>query len=73
MVQATFRSMFSNVDPTFALEILKRKCAREKNDRLFEAFLDLKSAFDSINRRLLESLLEFGSPSCFVAIIADMY
>ena len=73
MVQSAFRWTFSNVDPTFALEILKRKSARGKNDRLFEAFLDLKSAFDSINRRLLESLLEFGSPSCFVAIIADMY
>ena len=37
-------------------------------------FLDLRSAFDSVNRRLLiESLLEIGLPSCFVAIIAAMY
>ena len=37
-------------------------------------FLDLRSAFDSVNRRLLiESLLEIGLLSCFVAIIAAMY
>ena len=36
--------------------------------------MDLRSAFDSVNRRLLfESLLEIGLPSCFVAIIAAMY
>ena len=73
-VQVGFRSTFSTVKHIFTLEILRLKYARGKNGRLFVAFLDLRSAFDSVNRRLLiESLLEIGLPSCFVAIIAAMY
>ena len=65
-IQAGFRSTFSTIDHIFTWDALRRKYARGKTGRLFVAFLDLKSAFDSVNRRLLiESLLEIGLQSCF--------
>jgi len=71
-VQAEFR--YSTVDHIFILDILRSKYTRGNNGQLFVAFLDLKSALNSVNRRLLvESMLEISLPPCFVAIIADMY
>ena len=48
-VEAGLRSTFSTVDHIFTLDILRSKYARGENGRVFIAFLDLKSAFNSVN------------------------
>ena len=50
-----------------------RKQVRRKEGRLFVAFLDLKGAFDGVDRSLMIEFLALGLPTAFVKIIASMY
>ena len=73
-LQAGFRKGYSPIDQIFILLGMIRKQVSRKEGRLFVAFLDLKWAFDGVDRSLMiESLLALGLPSAFVKIIASMY
>ena len=73
-IQARFRENYSTIDQIFILTSLIRKYTRKKEDKLFVAFLDLKGAFDSVNREILmHCLINLGLPRQFVRILLQMY
>ena len=71
--QGGFRKGYSTTDRVFILSGLIEKHESGKN-KLYVPFLDLKKAFDNVNRVLLKkSLHDVGLPSCFICFVVKMY
>ena len=72
--QIGFRSGHSTLDHCAVLSHLAYKYSIKANSKLFVAFLDLKAAFDSVDRQLLWSKLErTGIPSNLINPIRQLY
>lgn len=71
--QAGFRSGRSTIDMIFSLRQLQEKC-REKQLPLYVAFVDLKKAFDSVNRAGLYKILsKIGCPPNLLSLIRSLH
>ena len=71
--QFGFRPQRSTVDAIFVLHSLVNKIIN-KNERLYCAFIDLKSAFDKVNRNgLWSKLYNLGIKGKFLRVIKNMY
>ena len=71
--QAGFTPKRSTSDCILALRVLAQQ-RREYRQPLLAAYIDLKSAFDSIDRGVLWLLLKgIGVPSKYIAILRDLY
>ena len=58
---------------SFVLRRLQQNC-REQHRALFALFVDLKKAFDTVDRNLLRKLLgKFGCPAKFVGVIKSLH
>ena len=67
--QAGFRQERSTIDMIFVARQLLEK-AREQQKEMSLAFIDLRKAFDTVNREMLwRTLAKFGCPSKFVAML----
>jgi len=67
--QCGFRKQRGTVDMIFLARQIQEK-AREQNRDLCIAFIDLRKAFDSVNRSLLWTVMrKFGCPRKFVAVV----
>ena len=67
--QCGFRSDRSTIDMVFTCRQLIEKC-REQHSDAWLAFIDLTKAFDTVNRRMLWTVLSrFGCPPRFLAIL----
>ena len=71
--QCGFRADRSTNDMIFVCRQLLEK-GREQNQPLSIAFVDLRKAFDTVNRRLLFSILErFGCPPIFLGLLRALH
>ena len=71
--QCGFRPGRGTTDMSFALRQLQEKCRLHSED-LYLLFIDLKKAFDSINREGLWKILEkIGCPKLFVNLIRSFH
>lgn len=71
--QAGFRPNRSTIDMIFTLRQIPEK-TREQHASLHAVFIDLKKAFDMVNRQALWQILgKFGCPSKLTNIIADLH
>ena len=71
--QGGFRKDYSTADRAFVLRALVDKYGTG-NSRLYAAFLDLRKAFDNVERVLLVDILRsIGLPSIFVRLVTSMY
>ena len=55
--QAGFRSGYSTIDNAFVLQSIISKLLSKKRGKLYVAFIDFKTAFDSVHRGKLWTLL----------------
>ena len=71
--QCGFRSECSTIDMVFSARQLQEKCI-EQNLDLYQCFIDLTKAFDTVNRDLLwKILLKLGCPNHFVSLIRSLH
>lgn len=71
--QAGFRAHRSTTDMIFTLRQLQEKI-REQHASAFAIFVDLKKAFDTVNRQALwQIMLKFGCPEKLVNIIKNLH
>jgi hypothetical protein len=71
--QCGFRADRSTHDMIFVCRQLFEKC-REQHQPISVAFIDLRKAFDTVNRELMfEVLARFGCPPKFVSLIRQLY
>ena len=56
--QAGFRNGYSTIDNAFILQAAISKCLSKKRGKLFVAFIDFKTAYDSIQRDKLWDVLK---------------
>lgn len=71
--QCGFRAGRSTMDMVFTVRQLQEKC-REQQRELYAVFVDLKKAFDSVDRPALwEALVKIGCPPGFVTIIRSFH
>ena len=71
--QCGFRADRSTADMIFVCRQLLEK-GREQGQTLSIAFIDLKKAFDTVNRNLLFSILErFGCPPVFLSLLRALH
>ena len=71
--QGGFRPGYSTADRVFVINALVEKHCKGKG-KLYVALIDLKSAFDSVDRvLLLNVLLNLGLPAPFLQILSSMY
>ena len=67
--QCGFRSNRSTVDMIFTARQIQEKC-REQHMDLYQCFIDLQKAFDTVNRTALWKMLgKLGCPDKFVSMI----
>ena len=71
--QCGFRASRDTVDMIFSAWQLLEKC-KEPNLRLYQCFIDLSKAFDSVKRSTLwKILLKLGCPERFVGLIHTLH
>ena len=71
--QCGFRKGRSTIDMIFTAKMLQQSC-REKQIRLYLAFLDIAKAYDSVHRQTLWKILEvIGIPPRMLTIIKLLY
>jgi len=72
--QAGFRKGYSTTDHIFTLNAIVEKCFAKKGGKLYACFVDLKIAFDSVQREpLFEVLLKNGMNGKFMKAIVSVY
>jgi len=72
--QAGFRKGYSTFDHIFTLSAIVEKCFSKKGGKLYACFIDLKQAFDSVQREpLFETLLKNGIHGKFLKAVAAIY
>ena len=72
--QAGFRKGYSTIDHIYTLTAIIEKCLNKKGSKLYVAFVDLKRAFDSVNRAsLFAALVRAGLSGPFLNAIKAMY
>ena len=72
--QAGFRKNFSTQDNCFVLSTAIHKALSVKGGKLYAVFIDFKSAFDNVNRKLLFNKLNaLGIDGRFLNIVIAMY
>ena len=72
--QAGFRSGYSTTDHIFTLKAIIDKCFAKKNGKLYVCFVDLRQAFDSVQRKpLFDILIKYGINGKFMKAITAMY
>ena len=72
--QAGFRKGYSTVDHIFTLNAIVEKCLSKKKGKLYVCFVDLKKAFDSVQREtLFKILLKTGINGKFINAIKAIY
>lgn len=72
--QAGFRKGYSTFDHIFTLNAIVEKTFSKKGGKLYACFIDLKKAFDSVQRQLLFDLLQKnGIHGKFVTAITAIY
>ena len=68
-----FRASRGTVDMIFSARQLQEKC-KEQNLPLYQCFIDLSKAFDTVNRSTLwKILLKLGCPERFVGLIRSLH
>ena len=71
--QCGFRASRSTVDMIFSARQLQEKY-KEQNLPLYQCFIDLSKAFDTVNRSTLwKNLLKLGFPERFVGLIRSLH
>lgn len=71
--QCGFRSMRGTVDMIFTARQMQEKC-REYHMDLYQVFIDLKKAFDTVNRQALWTILaKLGCPEKFVTMLQRLH
>ena len=71
--QCSFRASRGTVDMIFSARQLQEKC-KEQNLPLYQCFIDLSKAFDTVNRSTLwKILLKLGCPERFVGLICSLH
>jgi hypothetical protein len=72
--QAGFRKGYSTTDHIFTLNAIIDKCFAKKGCKLYACFVDLKSAFDSVQREpLFEVLFKQGMNGKFMTAVVAIY
>ena len=72
--QAGFRRGYSTADHIFTLNAAVEKCFAKKGSKLYVCFVDLKQAFDSVQREsLFQVLLRIGVNDKFLKAVIAMY
>lgn len=72
--QAGFRQLHSTGNNIFILNSLINEKLKRKKGRLFTMFIDIKAAFDSVNRaKLMKKLEDIGLKGRFLRFIANSY
>ena len=72
-LQCGFCASHSTVDMIFSARQLQEKC-KEQNLPLYQCFIDLSKAFDTVNRSTLwKILLKLGCPERFVGLICSLH
>ena len=68
-----FRTGRSTIDMTFSARQVQEKCIEQRMD-LYQVFIDLRKAFDSVKRAALRLILEkFGCPEKFIKLFRLFY
>ena len=71
--QCGFRASRGTKDRIFSARQLREKC-KEQNLPLYQCFIDLSKAFDTVNRSTLwKILLKLGCPERFVGLIRSLH
>ena len=71
--QCGFRASRGTVDMIFSARQLQEKC-KEQNLPLYQCFIDLSKAFDTVNKSTLSKiLLNLGCPERFVGLIRSFH
>ena len=71
--QCGFRASRGTVDMIFSARQLQEKC-KEQNLPLYQCFIDLSKAFDTVNRTTLRKiLLKLGCPERIVVLIRSLH
>ena len=71
--QSGFRADRSTTDMIFLCRQILEK-SREQQQQLSLGFIDLKKAFDTVNRQMLFAVLQrFGCPPTFVALVRALH
>ena len=71
--QCGFRANRGTVDLIFSARLLQERC-KEQNLPLYQRFIDLSKAFDTVNRSTLwKILLKLGCPERFVGLIRFLH
>ena len=72
--QAGFRKNFSTIDNCFVIHTAISKALRQPRGKLYTAFIDLKAAFDNLDRKILfRKLVAIGIRGQFLKILHEMY
>ena len=72
--QIGFRKGFRTADHIYVLKTLVTKITKNKNTKLFVAFIDFKKAYDTVNRsKLLERLSKMGVGHKFLSNLKALY
>ena len=72
--QAGFRKHFSTIDNGFVINTAVTKALRAPRGKLYAAFIDLKAAFDNLDRNILFSKLsQIGIRGKFLNILCEIY
>lgn len=72
--QAGFRRGYSTVDHIFTLKAVVDKCFAKRGCKLYVCFVDLRQAFDSVQREpLFDVLMQYGMNGKFMKAIVAIY
>lgn len=72
--QIGFRPGSSTIDHIFALSFLASKYSEYHGTKLYSAFIDLRGAFDSIDRNILwRKLIKWGIDPCLLFLIQQLH
>ncbi|XP_067131377.1 uncharacterized protein [Centruroides vittatus] len=72
--QAGFREKYSTLDNIFILHTLISKTLMRKRRKVYAFFVDLSSAFDTVDRNLMwKKLLKYGISFKFVSLLTELY
>jgi hypothetical protein len=72
--QAGFRKGYSTIDHIFTLNAIVDKSFSKRGGKLYACFVDLKSAFDSVQREpLFDILMKHGLDGKFMKAIMSVY
>ncbi|KAG0803592.1 hypothetical protein G6F20_013393 [Rhizopus arrhizus] len=74
VVQGGFRHQRSALDQAICLHDLMHSYRRRHNHYPVVAFLDIKSAYDTVDRRIIwQSMLASSAPLSLVSLLANMF